>query len=125
MASCHCCPQRQSGLTTLPIADDLPLNVSRETLQSNRFLKQLKNIIVKRLLQLFNKLAEEGGEKWDQTLDVYGSVFKLGAVEDAKNRDKLAALCRFMTTQRNNTSLDQVRSSFYARIIVLIFFVVS
>ena len=91
-------------------ADDLPLNVSRETLQSNGFLKQLKGIIVKHLIQLFNKVAEEGGQKWKDVLEAYGSVFKLGAVEDEKNREKLASLCRFTTTQRNETSLDQVSS---------------
>ena len=39
-------------------ADDLPLNVSRETLQQNKFLKQIKKIIVKRLIQLLQRLAE-------------------------------------------------------------------
>lgn len=84
------------------------MNVSRETLQSSRFLKQLKHIIVKRLLQLFTKLAEEDEEKFAQVQETYGSVLKLGAVEDTKHRDKLAALTRFTTNQRNNTSLDQV-----------------
>lgn len=91
-------------------AEDLPLNVSRETLQSTRFLRQLKQIIVKRLLQLFSRLSEEDPEKWEEIREVYGSVFKLGAIEDKKNRDKLVALTRFATNQRNSTSLDQVGS---------------
>lgn len=90
------------------IADDLPLNVSRETLQSNRFLKQLKGIIIKRLIQLFTKIAEEDAEKFKEIQGTYGSIFKLGAVEDLKNREKLAALTRFTTTQRNETSFDEV-----------------
>jgi len=88
-------------------ADDLPLNVSRETLQSTRFLRQLKQIIIKRMIQLFHKIAEEDSEKFEKVQETYGSIFKLGAVEDIKNRDKLIELTRFHTNQRNNTSLDQ------------------
>jgi len=91
------------------IADDLPLNVSRETLQSNKFLKQLKSIIVKRVIQLFSKISEgDDKEKIDQMQETFGSVLKLGAVEDTKNREKLASLARFTTNQRNNTSFDRV-----------------
>ncbi|KAI9066781.1 heat shock protein Hsp90 [Trametes sanguinea] len=88
-------------------AEDLPLNVSRETLQSNQFLKQLKGIILKRLLQLLGRIQEENPEKWEKIQEVYGNVFKLGAVEDFKNREKLATLVRFATNQRNSTSLDE------------------
>ncbi|KAF7332190.1 Heat shock protein [Mycena kentingensis (nom. inval.)] len=89
-------------------AEDLPLNVSRETLQSTRFLRQLKTIITKRIIQLFTKIAEEDEEKFNEKiLETYGSVFKLGAVEDTKNRDKLLGLARFSTNQRNFTSLDK------------------
>ncbi|KAI0824788.1 heat shock protein Hsp90 [Trametes gibbosa] len=88
-------------------AEDLPLNVSRETLQSNQFLKQLKGIILKRLLQLLKRLQSEDPQKWEQVQETFGNVFKLGAVEDFKNRDKLATLVRFTTNQRNSTSLDE------------------
>jgi heat shock protein beta len=53
-------------------------------------------------------MAEEDNEKFEKLVEVYGSVFKLGAVEDLKNREKLTALTRFTTNQRNYTSLDQV-----------------
>lgn len=89
------------------LADDLPLNVSRETLQSNRFLKQLKGIILKRLIQLLTKIEEEEPERFEKIQNVYGSILKLGAVEDTKNREKLTALTRFASNQRNSTSLDQ------------------
>ncbi|KAI0327766.1 heat shock protein Hsp90 [Cubamyces sp. BRFM 1775] len=88
-------------------AEDLPLNVSRETLQSTQFLKQLRGIILKRLLQLLTRISEEDPEKWEKVQETYGNVFKLGAVEDFKNRDKLATLVRFTTNQRNSTSLDE------------------
>ncbi|KAI0677113.1 heat shock protein Hsp90 [Trametes maxima] len=88
-------------------AEDLPLNVSRETLQSTAFLKQLKGIILKRLLQLLTRIREQDAEKWEQVQETFGNVFKLGAVEDFKNREKLSTLVRFPTNQRNTTSLDE------------------
>ena len=91
------------------LADDLPLNVSRETLQQTKFLKQIKQIIVKRVIQLLTKLAEDEPEKFSKFQETFGPVVKLGAVEDGPNREKLAALARFHTTQREATSLDQVR----------------
>jgi len=72
-------------------------------------MKQLKSIIVKRMIQLFSKISEgDEKEKFDQMQETFGSVLKLGAVEDTKNREKLASLARFTTNQRNNTSFDQV-----------------
>ncbi|KAI0080893.1 cation-transporting ATPase [Panus rudis PR-1116 ss-1] len=100
-------PKWASWVKAVIDADDLPLNVSREMLQSNKFLKQLKSIITKRLAQLLSRIAEEEPEKYQEILKVYNNVFKLGAVEDHKNRDKLASLVRFATNQRNNTSLDE------------------
>lgn len=97
----------QVSLTNIFLADDLPLNVSRETLQSNQFLRQLKSIILKRLIQLVSKIEEEEPERFEKIQNVYGSVLKLGAVEDTRNREKLTALTRFASNQRNMTSLEQ------------------
>lgn len=101
-------PKWASWVKVVIDAEDLPLNVSRETLQSNKFMKQLKSIIVKRMIQLFSKISEgDDKETFDQMQETFGSVLKLGAVEDTKNREKLASLARFTTNQRNNTSFDQ------------------
>jgi len=101
-------PKWASWVKVVVDAEDLPLNVSRETLQSNRFLKQLRGVIIKRMIQLFNKILEgDDQEKIEKMYETYGSVLKLGAVEDNKNREKLAALARFTTNQRNGTSFDQ------------------
>lgn len=89
-------------------ADDLPLNVSRETLQQSKFLKQIKQIIVRRLIQLLTRISEEDPDKFAKVQEVYGPIIKLGAVESMENREKLTKLARFSTTQRNGTSLDQV-----------------
>lgn len=100
-------PKWASWVKAVVDAEDLPLNVSRETLQSSRFLKQLRAIILKRILQLFTRISEDEPEKFKDIQTNYGTALKLGAVEDQKNREKLVALCRFNTNQRNLTSLDQ------------------
>lgn len=69
-------------------------------------MKQLRGIITKRLIQLLQKIEKEEPEKFEKVQELIGSIIKLGAVEDTKNRDKLTKLARFTTTQRNNTSFD-------------------
>jgi heat shock protein beta len=63
---------------------------------------------LKRIIQTFTKLAEDEPDKFADAQKVYGNMFKLGAVEDSKNKDKLTPLIRFATNQRNATSLDEV-----------------
>ncbi|KAF5393835.1 hypothetical protein D9757_000038 [Collybiopsis confluens] len=103
-------PKWASWVKVVVDAEDLPLNVSRETLQSTAFLRQLKSIILKRLIQLFSKMSgleEDDREKFQKFYDSFGGILKLGAVEDLKNREKLSNLIRFSTNRRNYTSLDQ------------------
>ncbi|KAF9651156.1 heat shock protein Hsp90 [Thelephora ganbajun] len=100
-------PKWASWVRVIIDADDLPLNVSRETLQSSKFIKQMKGIILRHLLILFNRLATDDLEKWALVTKHYGMIFKFGAVEDTKNRDRLINLVRFETTQRQNITLDQ------------------
>ncbi|KAG1820201.1 Hsp90 protein-domain-containing protein [Suillus subaureus] len=102
----HGLPKWASWVKVIIDADDLPLNVSRETLQSSSFLKQIKQIILRRLIQLFSKIAEEDQEKYAEITKNFGQVLKLAASEDAKNRQKLAALVRFNTNQREVASFD-------------------
>lgn len=80
-------------------ADDLPLNVSRETLQNNRFLRQIKNIVVTQFIKAMTKISEEDPERYTSILKNYNHVLKLGVIETAVegktgNRDKLAGLVR-------------------------------
>ncbi|KAG2141685.1 Hsp90 protein-domain-containing protein [Suillus bovinus] len=99
-------PKWASWVKVIIDADDLPLNVSRETLQSSSFLKQIKQIVLRRLIQLFSKIAEEDQEKYTEITKHYGQVLKLAASEDSKNRQKLAALVRLNTNQREAVSFD-------------------
>ena len=110
-------PKWASWVKVVVDAEDLPLNVSREMLQSNKFLRQLKSIITRRIIQTFQRLAspeEEGGdeERWEEISKAYNNVMKLGAIEDEKNREKLAKLVRFRTNQGTFTTLDDVRISY-------------
>ncbi len=68
----------------------------------------MRTIILKRLIQLFTKIAQEDSEKFEKVTEGFNPILKLGAVEDTKNRDKLIPLIRFATNQRNATSLDEV-----------------
>jgi len=69
----------------------------------------LKRVILKHIIQLFTKISEGGDEDlMERMQETYGSILKLGAVEDSKNREKLATLASFTTNRRNHTSLDQV-----------------
>ncbi|KAF8138301.1 Hsp90 protein-domain-containing protein [Boletus edulis] len=104
-------PKWASWVKVIIDAEDLPLNVSRETLQSSAFLKQIKNLIIRRLLQLFGRIAEEDPEKFQEVIGVYNTVLKLGAADDSKNRERTAALTRYTTNQRNNTSFDDYISN--------------
>ncbi len=91
-----------------PVADDLPLNVSRETLQSGRFLTQIRNVLTSRAISLLARISEEDPEQYGKIMEVFGSTFKLGAVENQKDRQKIVSLTRWSTNLRNSTSLDEV-----------------
>lgn len=86
-------------------ADDLPLNVSRETLQQHRLLRMIRSKIVRKALELIGKLSEDE-EKYDKFLEQYGVAMKLGAMEDKKNRKTILNLLRF------NSSSQTKRTSF-------------
>ncbi|KAN0097613.1 Hsp90 domain containing protein [Tylopilus felleus] len=99
-------PKWASWVKVIIDAEDLPLNVSRETLQSSEFLRQIKNLIIRRLLLLFGKVTEEDPEKFHEITNIYNTVLKLGGADDNRNRERISALTRYATNQRNVTSFD-------------------
>eukprot|EP00903_Cladosiphon_okamuranus_P010270 g9724.t1 len=91
-------------------SDDLPLNVSRETLQEHKVLKVMAKKLVRKALEMLRKMAtdepedEEGEaehpytEFWEQ----FGKSIKLGVMEDSANKSKLVKLLRFKTNQSDD-----------------------
>jgi molecular chaperone HtpG len=77
---------------------DLPLNVSREILQSSRDIEAIKSGSVKKVLTLLEDLAENQPEKYLEFWNAFGKVLKEGPGEDYANRERIAALLRFAST---------------------------
>uniref|UniRef100_A0A8D0CWH7 Endoplasmin n=1 Tax=Sander lucioperca TaxID=283035 RepID=A0A8D0CWH7_SANLU len=88
-------------------SDDLPLNVSRETLQQHKLLKVIRKKLVRKTLDMIKKIAEEHYN--DKFWKEFGTNIKLGVIEDHSNRTRLAKLLRFQTSNSETTvaSLEQ------------------
>ena len=84
-------------------SEDLPLNVSREILQQNRILNNIRSASVKKLLSEFKKLAESDKEKYETFIAEYNRPLKEGLYSDYEHRDELLELIRFRTTNEENT----------------------
>merc|ERR1711971_542899 len=85
-------------------SDDLPLNVSRETLQQHKLLKVIKKKLVRKTLDMIKKIPDD---KYMEFWKEYSTNVKLGVIEDTANRTRLAKLLRFTSSSGNLTSLAE------------------
>ncbi len=83
-------------------SEDLPLNISREMLQNNTQLAQIKKAITGRILSELTKTAENAPESYQKIWDTFGATIKEGLYEDRERKDELLPLMRFATTKGEN-----------------------
>ncbi len=83
-------------------SNDLPLNVSREILQGNRIIDQMRAGSVKKVLGLLEEMAQKKPEKYQQFWNEFGRVLKEGPGEDFSNREQIAKLLRFSSTHTDS-----------------------
>jgi molecular chaperone HtpG len=80
-------------------SEDLPLNISRETVQANRVMARLKNTLSSKLIGELESMAEKDADKYTTFWNEFGRMVKEGVATDATNRDRLNSLLRFHSSR--------------------------
>lgn len=102
-------PKWLSFLKGIVDADDMPLNVSRETLQKHRSLRVITRHLVKKALDMFTTLSKSDPAGYKKFLAQYGTILKYGAIEEQAYRKKITSLLRFSSsfdTESFSSGLD-------------------
>ncbi len=89
-------------------SEDLPLNISREMLQNNPQLAQIRKAVTSRVIGELETLGEKQPENFAKIWDAFGPVIKEGIYEDFERREKLLALSRFTTTSGEKRTLETI-----------------
>src|SRR5690554_4604561 len=83
-------------------SNDLSLNVSREILQKDPVIDTMKSALTRRVLDMLEKMAKNSPEDYAKFWEAFGQVLKEGPAEDFSNKEKIAGLLRFASTQSGN-----------------------
>jgi molecular chaperone HtpG len=94
---------------------DLPLNISRELLQKNPELTAMRGALARRVLDMLTKMSGKSPDDFGKFWVEFGQVLKEGIIEDHANREKLAKLLRFATTNTGNEQQDQSLDDYISR----------
>ncbi|HEV2524633.1 MAG TPA: molecular chaperone HtpG, partial [Gammaproteobacteria bacterium] len=96
-------------------SNDLPLNISREILQSNRIIDTIKTAVIKRVLGMLEQLATDDKPKYQIFWNAFGQVLKEGPAEDFSNKEQIAKLLRFASTHSENADQTVSLEDYIAR----------